>query len=160
MDFIIAIGISIGVLAGVWTFASAVLALCTFAGFLSWATFFACGGKLNGLKTTLTSNLSGVFWGFIIVKIAGVLTPMVGGNVGLAIGVAIGAAAMCWQAKISWLGFIPGAFVGCATYFATSANIKTAVIGLICGAVFGYLSELGGLGLQKKEILNDTASAS
>lgn len=156
MDFIIAIGISIGMLAGIWTSASAALGLCTFAGFLSWATFFACGGKLKGLQTTLLSNFSGVFWGFIILKIAGVLTPMVGGNAGLGIGVAIGAAAMCWQAKISWLAFIPGAFVGCATYFATSGSFSTAVIGLICGAVFGYLSELGALALQKKEILEDT----
>jgi hypothetical protein len=159
MSFLVAVGISVGILAGLWTAVSSALGLITFAGFLSWASFYASGGKLKGLKTSLILNFSGVVWGFIIVKLAGVLGPIAGTTVGLGIAVAIGAAGMCWQAHISWLGFIPGAFIGCSTFFAANFDFTGSVIGLVCGAVLGYLSELGGLALQKKEQIKDAADA-
>ncbi|PKM55415.1 MAG: DUF1097 domain-containing protein [Firmicutes bacterium HGW-Firmicutes-5] len=152
MTFLMAVGISVGILAGLWTAASVSFGLVTFAGFLSWASFYAAGGKLNGLKTSLILNFSGVIWGYLIVLVAGLLGPMIGATVGLGLAVALGAAGMCWQAKISWLGFIPGAFIGCSAFFATNFDFTGAVIGLICGAVLGYISEAMALAMQKKEI--------
>lgn len=153
MTFLMAVGISVGILAGLWTAVSVSLGLVTFAGFLSWASFYASGGKVNGLKTSLILNFSGVVWGYLIVQLAGLLGPVVGGTVGLGLAVALGAAGMCWQAKISWLGFIPGAFIGCSAFFAANFDFMGAVIGLVCGAVLGYLSEVVALSIQKKEAI-------
>lgn len=149
MNFLTAVGISVGVLAGLWMVASSALGLLTFAGFLSWASFYAAGGKTKGLKDTLILNFVGVVWGFLIVQMAGIFTPAIGASAGLGIAVAIGAASMCWQARIPTLAFIPGAFIGCSTFFGANLNFSGSVIGLICGGILGYLSELGGTLLSK-----------
>jgi len=149
MNFLTAVGISVGILAGLWMVASSALGLLTFAGFLSWASFYAAGGKLKGLKDTLILNFAGVVWGFLIVQMAGVVTPMVGASAGLGLAVAVGAASMCWQARIPLLAFIPGAFIGCSTFFGSNLDFGGSVIGLICGGILGYVSELGGTLLSK-----------
>lgn len=152
MDFLIAVGISVGILAGLWTAGSVSFGLITFAGFLSWASFYAAGGKKEGLKSTLITNFSGVVWAFLIVQLSGLLAGIVGSTIGLGLAVTAGAAAMCWQAKIPLLGFIPGAFIGCSTFFATNFDFVGSVIGLVLGALLGYASEVGGLMLAKKDI--------
>ena len=37
---------------------------------------------------------------------------------------------MCWQAKISFLSFIPGTFIGNAAFYATECNGIGALLGL------------------------------
>ena len=59
MSFLIAVGISVGLLAGLWTGLSVTYGLVTFVGFLSWASFYAAGGKVKGLKDSLILNFSG-----------------------------------------------------------------------------------------------------
>lgn len=152
MSFLVAVGISVGILAGLWTGVSTQFAsfgLITYVGFLSWASFYAGGGKVKGLKDSLILNFSGVIWAWIIVFLFNLLSPALGVVVSLSLAVMLGAAAMCWQAKFSFLGFIPGAFIGCSAYFATGFDFKGTVISLIAGAVLGYISEQGGLALQK-----------
>ncbi|MFZ7103786.1 MAG: DUF1097 domain-containing protein [Peptococcaceae bacterium] len=159
MDFLIAVGISVGILAGLWTAGSVSFGLLTFAGFLSWASFYAAGGKIQGLKNTLITNFSGVIWGFIMIKLSVILTPLLGDIAGLGLAVMIGAGGMCWQAKIPLLGFIPGAFIGCSTFFAANFDFAGSVTGLILGAFLGYISEIGGLSLAKKEPLPEDIKA-
>jgi|APHig6443718053_1056840.scaffolds.fasta_scaffold44152_3 hypothetical protein len=152
MTFLVAVGLSVGLLAGLWAGVStqyAALGLVTFVGFLSWASFYADGGKVKGLKDSLILNFSGVIWAWLIVWLFTALTPTLGVIPALSVSVALGAAGMCWQAHISFLGFIPGAFIGCSAYFATGFDFKGTVISLIAGAVLGYLSEQGALALQK-----------
>jgi len=152
MTFLVAVGISVGVLAGLWAGVStqyAALGLITFVGFLSWASFYAAGGKVKGLKDSLILNFSGVLWAWLIVFLFTTFTPMLGVIPALTVAVAIGAAGMCWQAHISFLGFIPGAFIGCSAYFATNFNFQATVISLIIGAVLGYISEQGGMAIHK-----------
>jgi len=149
MSFLIAVGISVGLLAGLWTGVSVTYGLVTFVGFLSWASFYAAGGKVKGLKDSLILNFSGVVWGFLIVQMSTLFSPALGSTIGLSVAVVIGAGAMCWQAQIPLLGFIPGAFIGASAYFATGFNFQSTVIALICGSVLGYISEQGGLFLQK-----------
>ncbi|MDR3432865.1 MAG: DUF1097 domain-containing protein [Rouxiella aceris] len=151
MNILVAIGISVGILAGIWAGSSAYLQLITFAGFLSWASFYAAGGEIKGLKDSLITNSSGVFWGFVIATIVGYVSPLLGNYAGLAIAVGIGAAAMVWQARIPLFGFIPGTFIGCSTYFATNFDIKGSLIGLVLGALLGYLSQKIGKLISKKE---------
>jgi len=147
MNLLLSLGISIGVLAGIWTAISVSMVLSTYAGFAAWASYFAAGGGSKGLKDALLCNLSGVVWGVIIVQITGVLTPMIGSTVALSIGVVVGAFGMCLQANIPHLGFIPGAFIGCAIYFA-AGDPMVAAIGLISGAVFGFISDKGAAALR------------
>ncbi|HAO61193.1 MAG TPA: DUF1097 domain-containing protein [Erysipelotrichaceae bacterium] len=149
MTFLIAVGISVGILAGLWAGVSVTYGLITFVGFLSWASFYAAGGKTKGLKDSLILNFSGVVWGFLIVQMAGIFGPILGATIGLSVAVVIGAGAMCWQAHLPLLGFIPGAFIGCSAYFATNFDFKGTVIALIAGAVLGYISEQGGIRIHK-----------
>ena len=57
---LLGIGISVGVLAGIWTYASAELALITWVAFVAWACFFAAGGGTTGLLPVATTMLSAV----------------------------------------------------------------------------------------------------
>lgn len=148
MNLLVSLGISIGVLAGLWTAATmlvTVITLSTPAGFIAWATYFASGGGIDGLKKALGSNISGVLWGAVIILVNNALSGVVGSVAALSLGVFVGAFGMCVQAKFDILAFIPGAFVGCATYFFLGANlgtsIITAIIGLVCGAILGFISD-------------------
>lgn len=140
MDPLIAIGISVGILAGLWGQFSGDLGLITWVGFIAWACFYAAGGKRAGFLKTVPANLSGVLWGWLMVWFAGVL----GFTGGLGIAIAIGAFAMVVQAKVPWLSFIPGAFAGTSCYFGTGGDWRGTAIALILGAVLGWASEAGG----------------
>jgi hypothetical protein len=137
MKPLVTTGITAGILAGLWTQFSAPLGLITWVGFLSWACFFAAGGKRAGLLKTIPANLSGVLWGAAIVWGAANL-PIPGA---LGISVAIAAFALCVQARWTVLGFIPGAFAGCAAYFGTTFDAAGTCLALIAGTGLGWLSE-------------------
>ena len=152
MDFLLALGISIGVLIAGWTYvALGPGALPVWAGIVSWGCFFAAGGKTTGLTKTIASNMSGVLWAFLALQ-AG--TMLGGGTVGLSAAVGVAGLAMVLQSKIPALSFIPGAFLGAATAVSVvvgaSGTWVTAVIALLAGAVLGYLSEMLAGMLAKK----------
>jgi hypothetical protein len=140
-----ALAISIGILIAIWTYiALGVAALPVWAGIVAWATFFAAGGKTDGLVKTLGSNLSGVLWAFIALTIYGQY-----GNSNimiLAVLVGVIAAIMVLQSRISFLSFIPGSFLGAATAVSVvvgaSGTWQKTVIALVAGAIFGWLSEM------------------
>ena len=140
MDPLLAIGIGIGLLAGLWTQASATLELPTWIAFIPWALFFAAGGGRGGLIKVIPSTLSGVLWGMAMIWLGGVL----GGTLGLSVSIGVLAVLMCVQAKLSLLSFIPGAFAGAASYFGSGLNVKGTVIALIAGALLGWVSEFIG----------------
>lgn len=142
MGFLTAVGITIGILAGLWTYASLTLGLVTWAAFLSWASFYAAGGKLDGLKKAAASNLAGVVWGFLMLQAATFLGSRIGQVPAFGLAVGIGAAAICWEARFALLGFIPGAFFGCAGFFGAAFDLKQILIALAAGAVLGYASEV------------------
>lgn len=141
MPLIVIIGICTGVLSGVWVWSSMTWNLITFAGFLGWSTFFAAGGGEKGLKDALTTNLSGVVWGYLMVQGSAWISPALGEMVGLPLAVAVGAFAMCYQSRWQWFRFIPGAFIGSSTFFATNFNVPGSVFALVLGILFGYASE-------------------
>lgn len=159
--FLVAVTITVGVLAGLLNFgyeiyaklgASFNLTGLVVAAFLGWATFYAAGGGKDGLVKGIPANLSGVVWGIVIVLI----WKAFGFNLfGAFLAVAVGAGAMCFQAHIKWLGFIPGAFIGCSTFFALSAQITgdvlfPTIIGLLLGLVLGWVSQKSALLIQDK----------
>lgn len=130
------VGISIGVLAGVWTQASLELNLVTWVAFVAWACFYAAGGGREGFTRGLAANLSGAVWGYLV----SLLVKQVTFNGALAIAVAVIAFAMCVQASVPLLSFIPGAFAGAASFFGTGFDLTGTVLALALGAGLGWLS--------------------
>lgn len=147
------VGISIGVLAAAWTQASVSLGLITWVGFVAWATYFAAGGGVTGLRNGLLANLSGVVYGWLVAQFLTVASFP--GALALAVGVI--ALAMCLQAGFAPLSFIPGAFVGAASFFGTQFAFWPTVLALAIGAALGWLS--GVLGAKIQAAVGRTASA-
>jgi hypothetical protein len=144
MGMLPALGLSIGVLIAVWTYlAVGVAALPVWAGIVAWACFFAAGGKTDGLVKTLAATLSGVLWAFLALTAYGRI-----GNdnvMVLAALVGVAAFAMVLQARISALGFIPGAFLGAATAVSVVVGANgtwpKVIVALVAGAIFAWVSE-------------------
>ena len=132
------VGISVGVLAGIWTQVSVSLGLITWVAFVAWACFFAAGGGFEGFRKGLAANLSGVFWGWVVSVLAARLTF----NGALAVLVAVIAFILCIQASWPPLSFIPGAFAGTAVFFGTAFAFWQTVLALVVGAGLGWLSAI------------------
>lgn len=152
MKRLLALGVSIGVLAGVLTWVGFSLpragttaaVLVVWVGFAAWALFYAAGGGTGGLGKTVASTLSGVVWGWLIIQAA--TAAMSGNALVLGIAVAVGAFGMCVQAAWKPLAFIPGAFVGAACFFGTGASgaaVLASAVSLVVGAVLAFASEKG-----------------
>ena len=175
MKRLVSLGLSIGVLAGVFTwfaftvtsFGSWASPLVVWVGFAAWACFYALGGGMNALRVSGLSLASGVFWGWAIAAVWLKLSPS--SMVVLGICVAVGAFMMCVQAALPPLAFIPSAFVGAAAYFGfaggitrvgsvagevipagfTSTGFWSVLLSVIGGTVFAFLSEKGADVIEK-----------
>ncbi len=152
MDALLALGLAIGVLIAGWTYvAVGVAALPVWVGIIAWGSFFAAGGKTEGLLKTIASNLSGVLWAVLALYVwnsAGQGVPLLSLLVGIA------AFMMVLQAKIPALSFIPGAFLGAAAAVSVvvgaNGTYLNTIIALVAGAVLGYLSEMLAAALTGK----------
>jgi len=170
MTILVALGISIGVLAGALCVLCNLLgltgiswiAIAAWPGFVAWACYFAVGGatRTEKLTKTLASNTVGVIWGWIMVflgtSILGFLNVTGGVAFGVAIAVVIGAFFLCVEAKASILAFIPGAFCGCASCFGFGAAGKASLIiplllSMWVGAVLALASDVWGNAMVKKD---------
>lgn len=157
MDSLVALGISIGVLIAAWVYVAVGmpdLGLIVWAGIVAWATFYAAGGGADGLKKAIASNLAGNFWAAVALYVFG----MTGDSNVLVLALLFGVVAFifCVEAKIALLAFIPGAFLGAATWVgvdvAGAAGDGGVVdpsdlmipVSMVIGAVLGYVSQLGG----------------
>jgi len=156
MDLVVALGISIGVLIAAWVYVSVSmpeLGLIVWAGIVAWATFYAAGGGMDGLQKSIASNLAGNFWAAVALYV----TAMMGGDV-LTLSLVFGVVAFifCVQSKISLLSFIPGAFLGAATWVGVDvagaagdggvvdmADVMIPV-SMVVGAILGWVSEVAG----------------
>ncbi|MEZ9819501.1 DUF1097 domain-containing protein [Shewanella sp. 10N.286.45.A1] len=133
------IAISAGLLAAVWAGFADAFQLVTWIGFLGCSTFFAqteSGAK--GMLMAMTTNLSGVFWGWLIISASSFfVSPLLGYAF-----TGVATAAMCLQASYQKLAFIPGAFIGCCITFAMGGDIAAILPPLILGAMLGYSMSL------------------
>ena len=155
MKRLIALGISIGVLAGLWTVLALTITsigdwqapLVVWIGFAAWATFYAAGGRVPGLTKALGSNISGLLWGYALLWAATQVSQ--GSAVVLGLFVALAAFGMCVQAAVPLLAFIPGAFVGAAAFFGSGGVFWATLVSLVAGALLAYASELLGDVIEK-----------
>ena len=145
MDQLIAASISVGLLSGLWAYLSSALGIITWVGFIGCTTYFAAGGKIEGFQKAVITNLFGVMWAMLIIKGSTLLSFTLAG----AILTGIGSFAMCAQARLGFLTFIPGTFAGSCVTFATNGDWQAVIVALLCGAVLGLASDTGGVWLYR-----------
>lgn len=140
MNPLAAVGITVGLLAGVWTWASSTLGLTTWVAFVTWALFFAAGGKLTGLAKVPPAVLTGLLFGWMVVSVA----KLIPSGWTVPAGVVLIAFIMCAQANWSVLSFIPGAFAGAALLFGTGGDWFGAGTAALIGVGLGFVSQWSG----------------
>jgi Protein of unknown function (DUF1097) len=156
-----ALAISLGVLGAIatWLFLGPLGgALAIWAAFIAWGCYFHCGGKEQGLQTTILNSAAGAIIAGItltVVTKAG-LADSLGLPVWAGICVGLGVAAMVLLANIPMFSAIPAQVYGFASVAAytlmkdaagslTAASLENPVVAIILsmavGAIFGYASE-------------------
>lgn len=133
------IALSAGFLAALWAGVADIFQLVTWIGFLGCSTFFAqTESGFKGMMMAMTTNLSGVFWGWTIIAGSQMFaSPLVSYAL-----TGIVTSVMCLQASYRKLAFIPGAFIGCCITFAMNADIAAILPPLMIGALLGYSMSL------------------
>jgi len=162
MDLVTALAVSIGLLGGVATYLYLSdflgLGLLIWAAFIAWASFYHCGGKVQGFISSILANVWGIIWGVLtflaITKIG--LGDALPPNVWPAICVGLGVGLMILGCKIPIFSAIPATVYGYAATVAfvmlkagtdgllepTLANPAVVVaLSMLGGAIFGIISE-------------------
>jgi hypothetical protein len=161
MSMLIALAISIGVLAVVATWLVlgplAALGVQIWQVFVAWACFYHCGGKTDGLTKTIVCMILGAVVGMLSVMLAGQLGAL--GGLAAPVAVGIGAAVLVLAAHVGALSTIPASVYGFACVaglillkgLTPTAAIVPTIASIVIGALFGYASEaVGGMLVAKK----------
>lgn len=156
MDLIIALALVIGVMGGIATWAAVTIGsgyVLIWAIFIAWASYYHCGGKMEGLKASVVANL----WGVVMAVVALVALLGMGVtalNAGICVGVTV--LIMILGAKVPALSAIPAQVYGYAATAAlfllgsaaygegSGAAIQVGIavaISMIIGNVLGLVSQ-------------------
>lgn len=145
MKNFLGVGISVGVLAGLWTQVSIELTLITWVAFVAWACYFAAGGGRSGFVHGLAANMAGALWGYA----ASLVLERATFSGAVALAVTAVAFILCLQAAVDLLSFIPGAFAGTAVFFGTAFDLTGTLVALVIGACLGWVSDVLGQRIQQ-----------
>jgi hypothetical protein len=160
MDLVTALAVSIGLLGGAATYLYLSdffgLGLQIWAAFIAWASFYHCGGKIQGFTSSILANLWGVVWGALTLIAFSNLDFGLPAPIWAGICVAVGVGLMVLGAKIPIFSAIPASVYGYAATVALAllsnsvgslmepTLLNPAVIiamSMFGGAVFGLISE-------------------
>jgi len=130
------ISLSIGILAGIWTYVSMTCGILTWPAFVGWAIFFFAGANKDALVKAFPPILVGLALGYGTVLIN---TALKGDTLILSILVVVLAFLLTFMMNISWLATAPAAFAMVAVFFGVGDPLKAA-IPLIIGLLLGYVS--------------------
>jgi len=130
------LSLSIGILAGIWTYLSVILGLLTWPAFVGWAIFFFAGGNKEALAKAFPPLLTGLILGYLTVLAN---TALSGDTLILSILVVVLAFIMTFMMNVPLLATAPAAFAAAAVYFGVGDPIK-AGIPLIIGLLLGLVS--------------------
>ncbi|MDD4343160.1 MAG: DUF1097 domain-containing protein [Eubacteriales bacterium] len=125
------ISISVGLLAGIWTYLSAVTGVLTWPAFAGWAVFFFTGADIKGIKESIPPALVGFGLGHISVLINQNFWE---GILGLSVLVTVIAFIMTYLMNYTLFSLAPAAFLCAAVYFGTGSLFGGSIpffIGLI-----------------------------
>ncbi|RZS57080.1 DUF1097 domain-containing protein [Sphaerotilus mobilis] len=151
MTLLIALAISIGLLAVVATFLFlgplAALNVQIWQAFIAWASFFHNGGKTDGALKTVICMSFGAVVGMASVMLAGHLGGL--GALAAPVAVGIGAAVIVLAAHVPQLSTIPSCVYGFASVAglillkgtAPMDAIVPTIVSIALGTAFGWLSE-------------------
>lgn len=140
------LSITTGSLCFLWAAIGPSLGLLVWAGFAGCTSFFAAGGKAEGFKKTVAANISGVILATISIYLTGLINIEFLGAVITGVATFI----MCAQGRFKLLSFIPGAFVGSYSTFASDGQSLIVLISLLIGAVIGYCCEKSAIVISEK----------
>lgn len=130
------LSLSIGILAGIWTYVSMVFGILTWPTFVGWAIFFFLGGNKEALAKAFPPVIAGLVLGYLTVVAN---TALTGNTLVLSALVAILAFIMTFMMNIPLLAAAPAAFAATATFFGVGDPVKAA-IPLVIGLCLGYIS--------------------
>lgn len=163
MTTLMSLAISVGLLGGIATVIFlGVGTILIWAAFAAWACYFHSGGNMEALKSTIVSNLFGVFvaWLAALIILAIPLGAVLSTPLWAGIVVTVTVAAYILAAHLKPLSSIPGTTYGYACTFAfllqtpgkldlaalTSASLDNALIvvgiSMVIGALFAHASAL------------------
>lgn len=143
--------LSVGILSWLWAYLSNIFGLITWVGFIGCTSYFANGAGNKALKKSLICNFTGIIYALAIIYLSKIIPISNSG----AILTGIFSFLMCYQAKSKHLDFIPGTFLGACSTFGADGKVLLVVISLICGALVGHFSHLGGIYIHKVFNKND-----
>jgi hypothetical protein len=148
-----ALGLSIGVLAGIWLYVAPLVGIAAaWPCFVGWALFFAAGGDHKAIIKAGAPAISGILLAWLAVVLMSPLSFL--GQFTLPIIIIPIAVIMTVLAYIpSLFSFVPAQFAAAASYFGVlSAAVVPAytpagaVIGvmipIVCGVLLGWLSAM------------------
>lgn len=160
MDLVTALALSIGLLGGAATYLYLSdffgLGLQIWAAFIAWASFYHCGGKIQGFTSSILANLWGIIWGALTLIAVSNLDFGLDAPIWAGICVAIGVAIMILGCKIPVFSAVPATVYGYAATvaFALLTNsvgglvvpditnpAAVIAISMVGGAIFGIISE-------------------
>ncbi len=156
MDIITALAVIIGIMGGIATWAAITIGspyVLIWAVFVAWGSFYHCGGKEAGLKSSVVANI----WG-IVCAVAALIALITIGVSAVVAGICVGISivVLILAAKVPLFAAIPSSvygyastaalfLLGSAAYGPDAAGIvKVGVavaISMIIGNVLGYISE-------------------
>ncbi len=136
------ISVSIGILAGIWTFVSMTYGLLTWPTFIGWAIYFFLGANKKALTRAIPPMLAGLVLGYVTILVN---TALKGNTLVLSILVVILAFILTYMMNISWLADAAAAFASTAVFFGVGDPLKAGIplfIGLFLGFISVWIVEL------------------
>ncbi|WP_312884193.1 DUF1097 domain-containing protein [Clostridium psychrophilum] len=135
-----------GLLSGLWIILSTKIGVMAWVGFMGCTSYYATGDHfVKGWKKSVICNISGIFWAMLAIEVSKII-PI---HESVAVMTAIISFFIIAQAKIPFLAFIPGTFVGCASTFGMNGEWKATIIALLMGSVLGITSDVAGILIKK-----------
>lgn len=155
MDIITALAVSIGLLGAVATYLFLTIGtIQIWVAFLGWASFYHCGGGVDGLRKSIAANLWGVVMAFIALLLITQVNTGLPGPLWPSIVVGVTAGILVLGAKIEAFSVIPATVYGFAstagygllsgaslTTFDLANPLFCVAVSLVVGNLFGILSE-------------------
>ncbi|WFD09111.1 DUF1097 domain-containing protein [Tepidibacter hydrothermalis] len=136
------------IIAFTWSNISSLGGIFIWVGFAGW-TSFCITDETDSIKKMIKSyscNLSGIFWATVTIYISSLIDVPIVTNL-LTCGVAT--FALIYQSRFKIFSCVPCNFIGCFITFALNGDFKMAAIGLLCGAILGYISDKTSLLVTK-----------
>lgn len=123
MDKLLALSLSIGILAGIATYLAAGPAAGVFfiwASTIAWAAYFLIGANRAAILNTIANGIFGVFMAWITALLILEIDPetSIGVEISTAITVAIAVIVLCLAANLATLAIIPVGVLGYSSTFA------------------------------------------